>query len=179
MNELYFPGGVSTENISGSNEILTYDSNSKIVSSGFDVDFLSDYELFYNSTSQTWNTGTDTTMILNTQVRGHSNYNVVSNEVSVGESGEYIIEADITILATSGGRKNSFSWLELNGIEIAGTRISCYERLSSYGASGTTRTIIDLTPSDAITIVTARNSGSGDLQQIVNGTRLFIKRGFE
>lgn len=178
MNEIFFPEGLSVENITGSNEILTYDINNKITSSGYDVDFLSDYEVFYNSTALTWDNTTDQNMILNSQMRNHPNYDVTSNNVSVNDSGEYIIEVDITILATGGGRKNSQSWLELNGTEIAGTRCACYERQTDHGATATTRCIVDLTPTDNITVVTVRTEGSGNLQQITNGTRLYIRRGF-
>lgn len=179
MNEIYFPSGVITENLSGSNEIITYNSNFKLITSGLNVNILNDYELFYNSNSKTWDNNSIETMVLDTQVRGHSNYSVSSNQISVSESGEYIINVDITLLAFDGGRKNSLSALALNGVEIAGTRMSAYERLGNHGASCSSKCIINLIPTDVVEILTTRTNGSGNLEQIANGTRLYIKRGFD
>ena len=177
MNEAHFIDGVICENISGSGEILTTQPGGKIVNSTLKSTSLSDYDLFYNSVSFDWDNNSDQTMVLDTQTRVHPNYSTDGTGISVTEADEYIIQADVSIFSIGGGRSNTISWLAINGIEVAGTRGYCYLRQLDHGATCSLCAIVDLLPTDVLTIVTNRNAGSGDPSQIANGTRLFIRRG--
>lgn len=179
MNPVHFPDGVVVENLSGSGEIISYDSEGFLVPTGINIDQVNSldiYDIFYNTSQLNWNNGNNTTMQLDVATRNHPNFSLSSNEVSVSGSGEYYIEVQLTILAADGGRKNSQSWLELNGVEIAGTRGAVYQRQTNHGGTCVLSCIIDLVPSDSVAIITDRTNGSGNLGQIANGTRFYIQK---
>lgn len=178
MNEPRFINGIICENITNSGEIITTQPDGKIISSGLQTSKLSDYEVFYNSNLYRWNDNVKQNMILNTQVRGHSNYSTTGTEISVNESDEYTIQVSLSLMNFSGGRTNVTSWIELNGIEVGGTRGLTYLRIANHGASCSMITVLDLIPTDSISVVSIRSIGTGECEQISNGSSMLIKRGF-
>ena len=165
--------------ISGTWHATILASKTSIGSSAVDSG-LKRFEYFYNTGTQTWDTTTATDLIFDTAVRSNPNFSSSGTEISVGVDDEYSITADVTLYVDNADniRTSVNIWMELNGIEIAGTRGRLYLRQNDFGATATIRTVQNLVSSDVITVVAQRSNGSSGMTQITNGTRLEIRKEF-
>ncbi len=100
-----------------------------------------------------------------------------TGEVTVLNAGLYEIHAENQLDATAGSsRSQADTWLELNTLEIGGTRFTHYCRQSSFGASGSTTRIISLNADSVIRMRAQRTGGTSTISNFANGSRMTIKK---
>ena len=110
--------------------------------------------------------------------RPHSStFELVNGEVIVRRTAAYEVQFDATLAITTGtSRSHGEAWLEVNGVEVPGTRICLYCRMASHGATGTARVELDLQEDDVVRIRVERTIGGATLVRRADGSRLKMRR---
>lgn len=101
-----------------------------------------------------------------------------NGEITVNESGLYLISIDVTIDEFSGNNRTEYeTLLELNSSFVDGTIRKHYSRNNNQGASSASINItLDLVATDVLRIRSIRSSGSSTGWWIADGSSLTITR---
>jgi len=130
----------------------------------------------YDSTGgQTFTTSSTTINLDATQIID-STYSLSSDLITINATGKYLITYDCSLEVTNNNRTQAQSWLEINSVEISGTRGEMYLRLSNYGASSSSSVVLNVTSGDIIRLRAARVVGGGTCRTERNGSRITIVR---
>ena len=167
FSELNFIGDLSASD-AGSGRV-----DIEFVGSSGGGDFES-YTAYDGAGSQTF-TG-NTTINLDTELTSSSNYSLSSDEVTVNTAGRYLISYQVSIEATGGGRSQGQCWLELNSVEVDGTRGTIYVRQNNFGGTAGATIVLQLAASDVLRLRATRTTGGGTFSPEINGSRLTIVR---
>lgn len=174
-NETVFPEGIALPNISGGPGTLLSIDNQGVV--GPSLSLSQNMAGFYNGSNLEWDDGTIQTGIIDqTQYNPGSLYTLASNEVTINQTGLYLVKIDITLFGLQSNRTDIRSWLALNGIEVAGTSRRHYCRQTGYGASSSATAIININSSDTIGMRFERTFGSAQIRQEANGSYMYIEK---
>lgn len=103
-----------------------------------------------------------------------------SGEITVARAGLYQAVVDVSIDANSSSRTSSESWIEVNGVEIDGSRAFGYHRNTSSGEM--TKSItrpLTLAVNDVVRVRSYRSTGSTTLNYMAHGCRIKLSRLFK
>lgn len=103
-------------------------------------------------------------------------YSLAADEVTVNEDGAYELTFGVTLTVATNARTQGQAWLEMNGSEVAGTRVMLYCRQANHGATGSAQVFMNLTDGDVLRIRAQRTAGAGSLTTLANGARLALRR---
>lgn len=119
-------------------------------------------------------TGTAVTLPIGSEhFSSSSNYTLASDEVTIATAGRYHITADFAFEISSGSGSNEVqAWLEIDTVEVAGTRSLVSVR---EGATGTITLILDIAASEVLRIRAIRTVGTATLATVANGVRLTME----
>ena len=120
-------------------------------------------------------TGT-VTVNLNASRFSSSNYSLSANTVTVATAGTYWISFMVSTEVTSNTRTQGQCWVELNNVEIAGTRGELYNRLLNEGASAGHSFPLVLAANDVLRLRATRTKGTGTLRLETNGSSLSLMK---
>ncbi len=111
-----------------------------------------------------------------TRVAPSANYALATNEITITEAGTYMFIAEAALEVDAGGGTNGAEmWVEVNAVELPGTRSQYTLRLPT-GATGAATGIVQVGASAVVRIRAIRTSGSGTVRSAANGVRLNILR---
>ena len=106
-----------------------------------------------------------------------SNYTLEADTVTVVEAGDYRVSIDVYLNNSQSNRTEYSMWLELNGVEVSGTRWASYQRGYDSGMSSGLNDIIALPAGGSLKIACQRTDGSATAgYQDADGTRLTLER---
>lgn len=104
-----------------------------------------------------------------------ASFDRTGGEVTVQTAGLY--EIDFAASAASlGSRTEAEAWLEVNGVEIAGTRGLIYARQANHGATPHRKLWLDLTAGQVVRIRAQRIAGSSNLSTRANASGLVMRK---
>ena len=129
----------------------------------------------YDSAGSQSFTGTITVNLDATSVEDAS-FTLSANTVTIAFTGRIEISGAVSLKTLSGGRSQADAWIEQNGVEIPGTRVTMYCRQSAMGGSGTMHRLLPVTNGDVFRLRAQRVEGSGTLSPAINGSRLLLKK---
>jgi hypothetical protein len=98
-----------------------------------------------------------------------------TGEVLSHDEGRYLVRAYCTILGGGSARQQVSAWLELNGVEVPGTRSELYRRNQTSGSTGTMEAELDLQAGDRVRM-RAQAGGPGAVQMRAGGSSLIFER---
>ncbi len=142
-------------------------------------DILNDAISAYDSTggSSAANPGPVTVNLDAEHFTSSANYSLASDEITVTAAGRYLIAWAVSYdVPSSSSRSQLQTWLEVDTVEVAGTRASMYMRMTNYGGTGHAQIYYDLSASDVVRIRAQRTVGSASCDGIPDGSRLLIRR---
>ena len=103
-------------------------------------------------------------------------FNATTGEITVLETGTYLIAFDITLTGTTNTQTTSQCYLERNAVLVSGTEACGYHRNSTNGDDTTsTLTSVDLVANDVLRVIAQQMVGSA-LATVANGSRLTLER---
>ena len=103
-------------------------------------------------------------------------FNAATGEITVLETGTYLIIFDVTLTSTTNTQTTSQSFLERNAVLVPGTESCGYHRNSSNGDdTASMSTSIDLVANDVLRVTAQKMVGS-TLATVANGSRLTLER---
>lgn len=139
-------------------------------------DLLNDVFSGYDPTGGVTVAGSPITVgIANEHTVSSPRFSLSNGEVTVNVTDTYEIVYSASVLG--GGRAQAQAWLELNSVEIPGTRSALYARMANHGATGTAQIFFALSVGDTIRIRVQRTAGSSNaVRTLANGSRLALKR---
>lgn len=135
------------------------------------------YADFYLSTGGATAITAPTTLVLNnTRNNKNNDISILSNVVTFSKSGTYEINADIYLNTSGTNRGEGQAWVELNSVEINGTRTGIYLRGLGDGDTGSISLLLSVSSGDTLRLRADRSNGIDPaIFQVDNGTRLLIK----
>jgi len=145
-----------------------------IISAGTLISSMSVYD---SAGFQTWTT-TPVTLNLDT-IAYNSNpgqYTLAADALTIVTEGIYLILANVTLDSGGGNRTQADSWMEANGVEIPGTRMTHYLRQLAHGDTGAVSFVRQASAGTALRLRSVRLVGSGTCRTVANGTRLTVIR---
>ena len=138
-----------------------------------------EYASFYLDTGGlTGQAGTERTIVINsTHVNSNpSVFSLATNQITVNKTGDYKIDADVYFNNSSTSRTEYTIWLELDGVEVEGSRAGIYQRGYDSGTTGSINLIIPITAGQVLEIRINRTDGGATAgYQDNDGTRLTIE----
>ena len=118
-----------------------------------------------------------TTVPLTNEHRASSaTFSLAGNEVTVTKQDAYEVTFSCSAMVQTNARTQGQAWLEVNGAEVAGTRVNLYCRQANHGATGSAQVFLDLDEDDVVRIRAQRTAGAGTLEATSNGSRLTLRR---
>lgn len=138
------------------------------------------FEAYDNTGGQTTTSSAGTTLNLTTTRQNTGQFVLSSNEVTINESGKYLIIFRVSTDVSSGAsRSTSSCWLQSNtgsGFStVPGSFSYMYNRNASHAENtGTTSIILDLVASNSLRIQFNRNSGNDTISTIAGGSGISI-----
>jgi hypothetical protein len=106
-----------------------------------------------------------------------SYYTLASDAVTVVTTGRYQIAFAATFTSAHASKAAATeAWLELDSVEITGTRASMYVANSSQQSTGAAIIVVDLTAAEVIRIAAIQIGGSANSVSVANATRLTLTR---
>jgi len=100
---------------------------------------------------------------------------LAGGEVTVGNDGLYAIDWGVTATEFGGGRSSAQFWLEVNTVEVPGSRGMIYIRQNNHGTTCAGSIFLELLQGDAVRVRGTRTNGSGPTVTLANGSRLRIE----
>ena len=113
----------------------------------------------------------DTTLVLDIVRQSDPSFTLSANEVTCNTTGTYRIDYDIG-LETGGSDRDVDSWLEIDTVEVAGTRAKSQVDGNTGGTSGHGMAILNLNATEVLRIRAISDASSANT--LVNGVRLVI-----
>lgn len=126
----------------------------------------------YYANAQTLITGVATTVGLDINRQETSAFTRSGDEVTINTPGDYAVQYDVTLDEDSSPPATIEAWLELNSVEIAGTRGRIYHDDPNEEGSTHALIIATLAATDVIRIRAQRIASSEDCNTHANGVRL-------
>ncbi len=103
-------------------------------------------------------------------------FSIASNEITIDRAGDYRISADAYINNSSTSRTEYSIWLELDGVEVNGTRSAVYQRGYDSGQSSSINTILSVTAGQTLRMRIQRTDGGSTAgYQDNDGTRITLQ----
>lgn len=100
---------------------------------------------------------------------------LAAGELTALPAGVYEVRFECSVMATaSNSRSQVRAWIEVDGVEQAGTSIDMYVRQSGFGASGSATTVVTLAAPGAIRGVAERTVGTSTIEFRTGGSRLCV-----
>ncbi len=133
----------------------------------------------YQSAGGTTFAATATTIpITDEHFASSASFSLSAGEVTVSSSApeRYEITYGVGCLVGTSARTQAQSWLEVNGVEVGGTRCALYCRQANHGATGSAQIFLQLADGDTVRVRAVRTAGGGTLSSLANGTRLALRR---
>lgn len=96
--------------------------------------------------------------------------------VTVSVGGRYLVRCYCSVLGGSNGRQEASSFLELNNVEVPGTRGELYRRNSASGATAAAEAELVLVPSDTVRLRAEVTVGGGSVALRANGSSIVLER---
>lgn len=138
-----------------------------------------EYASFYLSTGGlTGQSNTARTVIINeTSVNSNASvFTLAGNEVTINKSGNFKIDFGCYFNNSSSSRTEYTFWLEINGVEVDGSRSGNYQRGYDSGQSSDISIILPIANGDVLRVRVNRTDGGATVgYQDNNGTRLTIE----
>ena len=132
---------------------------------------------FYLSTGGT--TGLSSTavqLVINNTGINSGDMVLASDTITVNKTAVFDINANVYLNNSSTARTEYSMWIEINNVEVAGTRFASYQRGYDSGMSSGVAFIASITSGDTVRIMCQRTDGTGTVgYQDDNGTRLNIR----
>ena len=99
------------------------------------------------------------------------------NQITIADAGDYEITARSYINNSSNTRTEYTIWLEVNGVEVPGTRSGIYARGYDSGSTGVINKIMAITAGQVARLRVQRTDGTATAgYQDDNGTSFTIKK---
>lgn len=99
-----------------------------------------------------------------------------AGQVTVAADGRYLVRGRQSCLGGSNGRQEASGWLELNGVEVPGTRGELYRRNNVSGAGCSMEAELDLVATDVIRLRAQVTAGAGAIAMRANGSAIVLER---
>ncbi len=134
-------------------------------------------KLFYGHNGSIVQTLTSSVINVNiaTNIRNDAIYSIVSNEVTINESGWYKIIYGVGAEATGSSRSGMECGLRLNGTLVPGSMSWAYHRTSNPGEdTATAEILLQITSGDSVNVGMKERVGS--VRTMVDGCRLLIEQ---
>lgn len=136
------------------------------------------YATFYLSTGGlTGQAATPQTLVVNqTAINSDpTNFVLSASAVTINRAGDYSVEFECFFNNQGTSRTEFVFWLEINNVEVAGTRTGNYQRGFDSGQTSGISTIVTVSAGDVLRARVARTIGSSNQgYQVDDGTRLKI-----
>lgn len=130
----------------------------------------------YDSTGGTAVTTATTVPIDAEHMPSSETYSISNGEVTVNDSGYFKVHFGVSLIVGTSARTQCQAWLENNGVEIPGTRVLMYCRLTNMGATGSVSLFLNCNHGDTLRIRAQRTSGSGTITALQDGSRLSVRK---
>lgn len=103
-------------------------------------------------------------------------FSLAGNQVTIDKTGDYKLSFDCYFNNSSTSRTEYSFWLEVNGVEVSGTRAGNYQRGYDSGNTVSINNILSLNAGDTVGYRVQRTDGASTAgYQDDNGTRLTIE----
>ena len=104
-------------------------------------------------------------------------FTLAGGEVTVNTDGTYEVHMTATVHNALGTARTQVQmWLEVNNVEVPGTRMMAYCRQLNHGASGTAQVYLSLSDGDMVRLRAQRTAGTGTVETFAGGSRLTLRR---